>query len=124
LKKNGSLGIAVIDQHIWRCGVSRIGNPTYIWRCVTENPREPIFFGDDLNNFIRTQDKNQSCVEAISEGAQTGKIRLMLKSVRSTLADIRICVMQAIVDNIFDSPLTGNVKNVLSEIHKWMKEQT
>jgi hypothetical protein len=35
------LGIAVIDQHIWRCGVSRIGNPTYIWRCVTENPREP-----------------------------------------------------------------------------------
>jgi hypothetical protein len=54
----GSLGIAVIDQHIWRCGVSRIGNPTYIWRCVTENPREPYFFNhashwaamDSLNN--------------------------------------------------------------------------
>jgi hypothetical protein len=24
-----SLGIVVINQHIWRRGVSRIGNPTY-----------------------------------------------------------------------------------------------
>jgi hypothetical protein len=37
----GSLGISVVAQYIWRFGVSRIGNPTYIWRCSTLIPREP-----------------------------------------------------------------------------------
>jgi len=42
------LGITVNNQHIWRRGVSRIGrgaplwgNPTYRWRRITANPREP-----------------------------------------------------------------------------------
>jgi hypothetical protein len=39
----GSLGIAVIHLHIWWHGVSRIANPTYIWRRITANPREPQF---------------------------------------------------------------------------------
>jgi hypothetical protein len=39
----GSLGIAVIYPHIWRRDVSQIVNPTYIWRRVTEIPKEPDF---------------------------------------------------------------------------------
>jgi len=39
----GSMGIPVIDQHMWPCGVSRIANPTYIWRHITANPGEPPF---------------------------------------------------------------------------------
>jgi|GEM_PF-2916182 len=38
----GSMGIPVIDQHIWRWGISRIVNPTYIWRRIKANPGEPI----------------------------------------------------------------------------------
>ena len=33
--------MAVIDQHIWWRGVSRIANPTHIWPRITANPREP-----------------------------------------------------------------------------------
>jgi len=40
-KRIGSMGIPVIDQHMWPCGVSRIANPTYIWRHITANPGEP-----------------------------------------------------------------------------------
>ncbi len=37
----GSLGIAVIDQYIWRKATVM---SHYIWRFITVNPREPIFF--------------------------------------------------------------------------------
>jgi DNA-directed RNA polymerase subunit RPC12/RpoP len=66
----GSLGIAVIDQYIWRCGVSRIGNPTYIWRCVTENPREPY----------------QSCPRCGSKSIRTATVDHPINYVTANLA--------------------------------------
>src|SRR6266508_6147629 len=44
----GSLGIAVITWHIWRCSVSRIANPTYRWRFITTNPRQPGCAGNGI----------------------------------------------------------------------------
>ncbi len=42
----GSLGISVIDQHIWAFGVGRIGNPTYIWRRFTLILKETACFAN------------------------------------------------------------------------------
>jgi hypothetical protein len=48
------MGIAVIAQHIWRCCVSRIANPTYCWRCITANPGEPFILPRTLTQYCVT----------------------------------------------------------------------
>jgi hypothetical protein len=47
MEKTWLFGIFRDRPHIWRRFVSRIANPTYIWRMTTLIPKEPKTFLDD-----------------------------------------------------------------------------